>query len=202
MSLWAFAPVVGAIDEDWPIASLAITLIFGGPIFAWVFVSWLRHRERVLAQMERLEMIRRGVVPPGAYGAQGFAPQPGAEWRGQPIMPEAARAQLFKGIKTAAVGLALFIGLWFIDLGHPGPWLLGGLVPLFVGLAQILTAYLSGASLRGAGWRPADNVPQQPPGPPSAAQPPLAAPPEGPYTFRPSGTAQELRPPSPPPDKR
>ncbi len=187
MSPWAFAPVVGAIDEDWPIASLAITLIFGGPIFAWVFVSWLRHRERVLAQMERLEMIRRGVVPPGAYGAQGFAPQ-----------PEAARAQLFKGIKTAAVGLALFIGLSFIDLGHPGPWLLGGLVPLFVGLAQILTAYLSGASLRGAAWRPADAVPPQQPGQPSPPQPP----PEGPYTYRPSGTAQELRPPSPPPDKR
>jgi Na+/glutamate symporter len=37
---------------------------------------------------------------------------------------------LIKGLNNIAVGLALFIGLY--SLGK-GPWLLGGLIPLFVG---------------------------------------------------------------------
>jgi hypothetical protein len=199
-----FAPLVAAGDSDAAVAALAIFVLFGGPILGWVFVSWLRHRERVLAQMERLEMIRHGLVPPGAnYGAAGFGPAPGSgNLPDPPVMPEAARAQLFKGIKTAAIGLALFIGLSFIDLRHPGPWLLGGLVPLFVGLAQILTAYLSGATLGTAAWRPAGTLPPRGPEPPHAPQPPPAAPSSGPYSYRPSGSSQELRPPSPPPETR
>ncbi len=189
-------------DDDMPVAVIAILVIFGGPIFGWIVVSWLRHRERMQAQLERIEMIRHGLVPPGAsHGNLGQA-SPGYGAAGPGVMHDAARAQLFKGIKTAAVGLALFIGLWFINPGHPGPWLLGGLVPLFVGLAQVLTAYLSGASLPSAAWRPADTMPPPQPGPANAPEPPSQPPPGGPYTYRPSGTSPELRPPSPPPERR
>jgi len=48
---------------------------------------------------------------------------------------------------TAFVGLAILIGLSFISPGHVGPWLLGGLIPMFVGIAQIITAVLSGAQI-------------------------------------------------------
>jgi hypothetical protein len=188
-----------ATGDDTAVAIIAILVIFGGPIFGWIVVSWLRHRERMQAQLERIEMIRHGLIPPGgSAGFPGYGAAQGYGGAGHSGVTEAARAQLFKGIKTSAVGLALFIGLSFIHPGHPGPWLLAGLVPLFVGLAQVLTAYLSGATLAGAAWRPADTV-TPPPGPRAAEPPP---PPGGPYTYRPSGTSQELRPPSPPPEKR
>jgi hypothetical protein len=71
------------------------------------------------------------------------------------------------GIKTSMVGLALFIGLSFIGYHpdqfppiQPGPWLLGGLIPLFVGIAQIIIAVMSGATF---GMRP-----MPPPPPPGA----------------------------------
>jgi hypothetical protein len=203
-----FAPILassGGDSVDASVAVIAILVIFGGPIFGWVVVSWLRPKERMQAQLERIEMIRHGMVPPGAtFGAPGYGPAPEYRVSGVAGVPDAARAQLYKGIKTAAVGLALFIGLSFIDPFHPGPWLLGGLVPLFVGLAQILTAYLSGATLGNAAWRPADTMPPPPPQPgaPPGAEPPGASPPGGPYTYRPSGTSPELRPPTPPPEKR
>jgi hypothetical protein len=203
-----FEPILASSGDsaDAMFGTIAVLVIFGGPIFGWILLGWLRHKERMQAQLERIEMIRHGMVPPGAtFGAApGYGPAPEYGARGAAGVPDAARAQLYKGIKTAAVGLALFVGLSFIDPFRPGPWLLGGLVPLFVGLAQILTAYLSGATLRNAGWRPADTMPPPPPQPgaPQGAEPPPAAPPGGPYTYRPSGTSPELRPPTPPPDKR
>ncbi len=54
------------------------------------------------------------------------------------------------GIGIAALGLALTLGLWPLGLGpgadYPlglGPWMLGGFVPLFLGLALILMHYLT-----------------------------------------------------------
>src|SRR5581483_2608473 len=98
----------------------AIFFIFGAPIAAFVI-------SRVLAHQERMEMLRRGIVPP---------PNP---------------RDLRRGMQVAFVGLALLIGLGFIGYHgdgtfSPGPWLLGGLIPLFVGIAQIIGAVLSGAS--------------------------------------------------------
>ena len=55
------------------------------------------------------------------------------------------------GIITTAIGLALTIGLYTIgfDSGdnyplHLGPWMLGGFVPLFLGIGLILIHYLTG----------------------------------------------------------
>ncbi|MGC8874557.1 MAG: DUF6249 domain-containing protein [Chloroflexia bacterium] len=51
------------------------------------------------------------------------------------------RGVLWAGIITACCGLALLLGLYTIGLG---PWLLGGLIPFFVGLGMVLI-YLAGA---------------------------------------------------------
>jgi hypothetical protein len=54
------------------------------------------------------------------------------------------------GIIIAALGLALSLGLYTIGFGsgdnypiHLGPWMLGGFVPLFLGLGLILVHYLT-----------------------------------------------------------
>lgn len=54
------------------------------------------------------------------------------------------RGILWAGIITACCGLALLLGLYTIGLG---PWLLGGLIPFFVGLGMVLI-YLAGAPAR------------------------------------------------------
>jgi hypothetical protein len=54
------------------------------------------------------------------------------------------------GIVIAALGLALSLGLYTIGFSstpdyplHLGPWMLGGFVPLFLGLGLILLHYLT-----------------------------------------------------------
>lgn len=54
------------------------------------------------------------------------------------------------GIIVAALGLALTIGLYLFGFNsadnyplHLGPWMLGGFVPLFLGLGLILLHFLS-----------------------------------------------------------
>ena len=188
------------------VAGLAIMLIFGAPIAAWIV-------SRVLVHQERMEMIRRGVVPPPG-GMRGMPP-PG--WQAGPIPPpqagkrgvypgyedtSCAQRQLRKGITVAFVGLAIFIGLSFIGMDDgrftPGPWLIGGLVPTFVGIAQIINALLNGAQLPsfGAGNPSAHsgNFGPPPPGPPPQT-------PAGPYAWRP-GPTPEIEPPSQPPQQR
>ena len=54
------------------------------------------------------------------------------------------------GIILASLGLALSLGLYFIGFNSPndyplhlGPWMLGGFVPLFLGLGLVLLHYLT-----------------------------------------------------------
>lgn len=178
----------------------AIFMIFGLPISGWIVVSYLRYRER-------MELIRRGFAPPpsgwgnrGAWRqwaeAQGQTPGPG-----QPQPPAAGddpQTALYKGIRLAAIGVALVIGLSFIGgtpgspRFHGGPWLLGGLIPLFVGLAQMAIALMSGAQFPGA--RAQAGMPPPPPRPPGPGPVP------GPGAWQqPGRRPEELgRPPSPP----
>lgn len=51
------------------------------------------------------------------------------------------RGVLWAGLITAMVGLALLLGL--ATLGT-GPWLLGGLLPLFIGLGMVLIYFVGG----------------------------------------------------------
>ncbi|MDQ6826111.1 MAG: hypothetical protein M3Z14_02785 [Candidatus Eremiobacteraeota bacterium] len=178
--------------------TLAIFLIFGAPMVALIVF-------RILAHRERMAIIERGLTPndfkAGRLGGTGFS-QPGHA----PVdMYDAQSAQrsLRKGIILAAIGLALTIGLSFIGYDssggplhgpviEPGPWLLGGLIPMFVGIAQIIIAVLSGARI----GSPYQFARVEPPSrfttPPSDVAP-------GPHTYR-SDDTTELKRPVPPPD--
>jgi hypothetical protein len=201
--------------SDNSVAALAVVCIFGAPVAAFIVI-------RVLAHRERIEMIRRGMMPPGRGAGRGgwqttnvgnapgsgpftSGPPPAAPPAWTPSPPDLdADRSLRKGIMLALIGLAILIGLSFIgyDNGgpfnspqiHPGPWLLGGLIPMFVGVAQIIVALLSGA--RFGPYRPA------PPPYPGAAQPP----PSGPGVYEPEPRThsgyEELKRPTPPPERR
>src|SRR5579864_2282784 len=119
--------------EDY-VGALAVLCIFGGPVFGWIVVRAMKHRER-------MEMIRHGMlVPPEAsedwwHKRQQAAPGPAA----QPMPPPpqiqpipmappdfyAAQRQLRKGITITFIGLAITIGLSMIGGGSFGPQLLG-----------------------------------------------------------------------------
>lgn len=207
------------------LAALAIVGIFIAPVVGFVVIRYLAHRER-------MEMIRHGIVPPVRMRGRDWRRAAESEFAaGMPGMPPGFAAQppkapsrkscepdfsvagqrvvLQKGVRLAFIGLALTIGLSFIgfhdDGFRPGPWLLGGLIPMFVGLAQIVSAMLGGATFGpayglGYGQQPHRDVPfVEPP----FAPPPHAAPPtyDASYTYRP-GDTQELRPPPMPPDRR
>jgi Domain of unknown function (DUF6249) len=203
---------------------LAIIFFVGLPIGGWIFRIYLRHEER-------MEMLRRGIVPPPefsdrrAYRAWRRAgspwPPPGMSAQTpfvQPQMPPQAwpspdddpQRALYKGIRVALVGLALTIGLGIAFGGYSGnPAILGGLIPMFVGIAQIIVAILSGAQLPGV--FPAQTFippPQPPPGPGTPGPGPGAgfgaaggAPP--PWADQPGRPRfEELSKPVPPPDLR
>lgn len=190
-------------------AIIAILCVVGLPM-AYAISS------RYFAHQERLAMIQRGITPPPdsrwakraakhgwfdpsayAQGQQIYDPYGYAEWQ--------ANRALRKGITLAMIGFALFVGLFFIDPFRPGPWLLGGLIPLFVGIAQIMIAVLGGARFGpfgmsappppgpGLGQAPGPQYQQQPP-PFTSGQNPSP----GPYAWRPGPTTELEKPPSPP----
>ena len=187
-------------DAEILIPLAAIFCIFGLPVFAWIFF-------RVMAHRERMEMLRQGFLPNQPEAKQRWAGAAPVTAPGRPVAdsswtPWDANRALRKGITLTMIGFAITIGLSFIGLDgpmwHPGPWLLGGLVPLFVGLAQVIIALMSGATMQpGQTWGAAPSAPP----PHAVAPPPGAATYDGSYTYRP-GSTQELRPPSPPPERR
>jgi hypothetical protein len=202
--------------NDDAVGAIAVILIFGGPLAA--LIVW-----RVLAHQERIEMIRRGFVPPpdprltgmwrrGGYGP-GPIPPPGTfdpNYMYQPGPPQFdyyAQAHLRKGIMLTMIGFALLIGLSFIGplsgIFFFGPWMLGGLIPMFVGIAQIINALLNGARLPGAwnSWGPTGPQSFAPPPGQNQTGPSRVEPPTGPYAWRP-GPEREIPKPTPPPDRK
>jgi hypothetical protein len=201
--------------EETVVPIIAIFVVVGAPIAAWVIT-------RVLAHQERMEMLKRGFVPPPDPHAMRHAakwgmksgwvpgPGPGASvpppgWTPAAYDPSfQAQAHLRKGVQVAFIGLALLIGLSFIGHHTFGPWLLGGLIPLFVGIAQIITAIMGGAQFGpfpGVGSSPAES--QYSAGAPQAPSAPTGPPPP-PSSYggwRPTGMT-EIEPPAPPPDRR
>ena len=113
------------------VPSAFLVAIFG----TVVLLRWFKHRE-ILALAEK------GLLP--AQYAQYMSASRG-------------RGLLGWGIALVALGLALMIGLWPIGFvtrpgGHAegppyplyfGPWMLGGLIPLFIGLALLITYFLT-----------------------------------------------------------
>ncbi|MDQ6930678.1 MAG: DUF805 domain-containing protein [Candidatus Eremiobacteraeota bacterium] len=179
--------------------AFAVVFIFGLPVIAFII-------HRVLKHQERIEMIRHGMAPSADFKPTWNVPPQSAPMPGpQHFVYEnyaAAQNTLRKGLTTGMIGLALFIGLSFIDLGRPGPWLLGGLIPMFVGIAQVLIALMSGARFNFAPGAPYPNQPPNGamPGPERQQQAPRDVTP-GPYAYRPGNTT-ELEPPAAPPDRR
>ena len=104
---------VGMVAILFPVLFLAVILGF------IILMRYLRYKENLM-------MIQRGLQPPmnSERRAMRYA-MPGGRLRG--------------GIITSFVGLALFFGL--LTMGW-GPWLLGGLIPLAVGVGEILTFIL------------------------------------------------------------
>lgn len=199
-------------------------IVIGGPIAAWII-------SRVLAHQERMEMLRRGFAPPpdprmmrkamkygyGSYQQQQPGTVPPPNWTPPPSpfgydTGYYAQQQLRRGIQVAFIGFALLIGLSFIGYHGGqyvyGPWLLGGLIPMFVGIAQIISAVLSGAQIGSFGGRggvggtttfgPAESS-EPPQGAPTATS--NMPPPPGSYGGWRPGPTPEIPKPSPPPDR-
>ncbi len=193
-------------------------IVVGAPVAAWVI-------SRVLAHQERMEMLRRGFTPPPdprmmrnamKYGAkQGWAPGtvPPPGWAPPGAYDPAyyAQHQLRRGIQVAFIGFALLIGLSFIGFHDGryvyGPWLLGGLIPMFVGIAQIISAVLSGAQITpmgasaaaGTRFGPSEHGADVPPAAPAGANAP--PPPPGTYGGWRPGPTPEIEKPAGPPDR-
>ncbi|MEA2718364.1 MAG: hypothetical protein QOJ39_228 [Candidatus Eremiobacteraeota bacterium] len=190
--------------------------VFGFPVAAFIVTRFLRHAER-------MEFIKRGMMPPPELGGKGYKAwqQSGAPYPHPTVVPvpppgwspeDDPQRALYRGIRTAFIGLAILIGLSFFggtpgsrDF-HGGPWLLGGLIPMFVGIAQVIIALLSGAELPGVQSR-GRFVPPPPGGRPGPGVPPPgfngAAPPPPPWVDQPGRQRfEELSKPVPPPDVR
>ncbi len=109
---------------------------FFGLLFGFILLM------RYLDYRETLKLAEKGLLHPGSPLAAGRA---------------GGSRLLVWGILVAAVGLALTIGLYPMGLhrrvpGNPlglGPWILAGLLPLFIGLAFILIHLVSAGSRRG-----------------------------------------------------
>jgi hypothetical protein len=211
---------------DGIVAIFVFMFVFGAPVAAFIVSRVLRHQER-------LEMLRRGIIPPFEFDKRAYRVwrktggpwPPGGPGPAQAPWPQPAPAAswpqrndddpqcaLHKGIRIAAVGLALVIGLSFIG-GTPGSpdfrggaWLLGGLIPMFVGVAQILIAVLSGAQLPGVQGRttfiPPPHPPPGPGAPPPQPPPGYGAGPPQPPPWAQRSPFEELSKPVQPPDVR
>lgn len=95
-----------------------LAIIFG-------FLAFMRY----MNYKETLALAEKGLTRPEKKPAKGFL-----RW----------------GIVLASVGIALSLGLYtigfFAETSYPlqlGPWMLGGFVPLFLGLGLILVHYLT-----------------------------------------------------------
>jgi hypothetical protein len=197
------------MDYDDLIPLVAVIVIFGAPIAAYVV-------SRVLAHQERMEMLRRGIVPPPnardmrramKYGWTPSAMQDPSNPYVYYQTDFAAQHQLRRGVQVAFIGLALFIGLGFIGyrgdgVFYPGPWLLGGLIPLFVGIAQIISAVLSGASFGPGSARQRFGPPNQDAGVAAGSESRATTPPGPTYGGWRPGATPEIEKPASPPDYR
>lgn len=196
--------------DDNLIPVLGIICLFGLPMIGWILGRIMKHRER-------MEMLRMGMMPPpdgrGWNRRERFAPgnvpppwtagAPGPGFASYED-PNSPQCTMRRGIVTTMVGFAILIGLSFIGYRggdglfspatiRPGPWLLGGLIPMFVGIAQIIIALMSGATFM---------LRMPPPTAPPGAPPPGGRSYGSPQPGQPRPRYEELARPVPPPDRQ
>ena len=111
---------------DLDITFCAVPVTFLVALFGTIIlVRWFKHRE-IMA------LVEKGIMP------------------AQYAEKEGRRGLLGWGVTLTAVGLALMLGLWPIGfvsetpfpLGF-GPWMLAGLIPLFIGLGFLIIYFLT-----------------------------------------------------------
>jgi hypothetical protein len=205
---------------------LAIFCIFGLPIVAYIINKVLAHQERIelirrgfapppggdwkKAAREMNAQMGPGPMPPPPYPG---APPPPPYAGPAPGMfdLDGPQRQLNKGIMVGLIGLAITIGMSFIGMDnsgplgtpgfHPGPELLFGLIPMFVGLAQIITAVLGGAQFGAPGRARGFGAGGSGPIPPGPAGGPFSQP-GRPYTPPPRPNPADELPQNNPLDRR
>jgi hypothetical protein len=111
-------------------------IILLSPCFVVFVLVFFFLAMRYIAYRERIELAERGFLTP----EESF-------W--ERIGQRSPRGVLWAGVITAMSGLALLLGLATIGIGV---WLLGGLIPLFVGAGMVLI-YFVGGSAGGRGGR-------------------------------------------------
>ena len=99
--------------------------VIGTLVIIFGFLAFLRY----MNYKETLALAEKGLTKPEAKSGKGL---------------------LTWGIVITSLGLALSLGLYFIGFNSPndyplhlGPWMLGGFVPLFLGIGLILIHYLT-----------------------------------------------------------
>ena len=99
--------------------------VIGILVIVFGFLAFLRY----MNYKETIALAEKGLTRPEAKNKKGLL-----RW----------------GIAITAIGIALTIGLYSIGFSsgdifplHLGPWMLGGFVPLFLGLSLILIHYLT-----------------------------------------------------------
>ena len=104
------------------IATLSILLIFGTPIMLVAAILYAGHRKRRLASDTASQFLANGqTVPPEVW--QGLAGD------------ASPRSNLHKGMIMLGAGLGIFLCFWLIG-SMKAAYL--GLIPLFIGIAQLL----------------------------------------------------------------
>lgn len=195
--------------------------VIGLPVVAFIVTRYLRHQER-------MEMLRRGIMPPPDMSRRAYRdwrrgggtwPPPGSQQTPfvQTPFVQAAPAwtpeddpqrALMKGLRLAMIGFGLTLAFGVVFGGYRGnPVILAGLIPMFVGIAQILIAMMSGAQFPGAQGRTTFIPPPHPPPPGPGAPPPPppgygAQPPPTPPPWAQRPPFEELSKPVQPPDVR
>ena len=106
---------------------IAISLVFAVVLGFISFMRYLRYKETI-------ELAKQGLLSPRHANRRGS----GSNSR--------SNKRMRSGVITAAVGLALTLGLstiGFEENNFFGPWLLGGLIPLAVGLGMYFAGKMS-----------------------------------------------------------
>jgi hypothetical protein len=104
------------------IAALSILLIFGTPIMLVAAVLYAGHRKRRLARDMASEFLANG------------QPVPAEVWQGL-AGGTSSRSNLHKGMIMLGAGVGIFVCFWLIG-SMKAAYL--GLIPLFIGIAQLL----------------------------------------------------------------